>query len=139
MALNYILEQVGYKMGLDPSQSTQRSVLLRFVNTAAKELYHMSDMAGCYEEQYFKVNANQTIALPDYVGQIRALRSGVSILVATPGRLIDLIEKKHVELDDVVVTVLLPILYWLPCLSVSICISVLVSILPPSIFAPIFP
>jgi len=74
MALNYILEQVGYKMGLDPSQPTQRSVLLRFVNTAAKELYHMSDMVGCYEEQYFKVNANQTIALPDYVGQIRAMR-----------------------------------------------------------------
>ena len=41
-----------------------------------------------------------------YVGQIKSLRSGVTILVATPGRLIDLIEKKHVVLDDVVVTVL---------------------------------
>ena len=41
-----------------------------------------------------------------YVGQIKALRSGVTILVATPGRLIDLIEKKHVLLDDVVITVL---------------------------------
>ncbi|CAN2231208.1 SrmB Superfamily II DNA and RNA helicases [actinobacterium SCGC AAA044-D11] len=41
-----------------------------------------------------------------YVGQIKALRSGVTILVATPGRLIDLIEKKHVVLDDVVITVL---------------------------------
>jgi superfamily II DNA/RNA helicase len=35
-----------------------------------------------------------------YVGQIKALRSGVTILVATPGRLIDLIEKKHVVLAD---------------------------------------
>ncbi len=41
-----------------------------------------------------------------YVGQIKALRSGVTILVATPGRLIDLIEKKHVVLDDVEITVL---------------------------------
>ena len=41
-----------------------------------------------------------------YVGQIKALRSGVTILVATPGRLIDLIEKKHVQLDDVMITVL---------------------------------
>jgi superfamily II DNA/RNA helicase len=41
-----------------------------------------------------------------YVGQIKALRSGVTILVATPGRLIDLIEKKHVVLDDVAITVL---------------------------------
>jgi superfamily II DNA/RNA helicase len=41
-----------------------------------------------------------------YVGQIKALRSGVTILVATPGRLIDLIEKKHVVLDEVAITVL---------------------------------
>jgi len=41
-----------------------------------------------------------------YVGQIKALRSGVTILVATPGRLIDLLEKKHVVLDDVAITVL---------------------------------
>ena len=41
-----------------------------------------------------------------YVGQIKALRSGVTILVATPGRLIDLIEKKLVQLDDVMITVL---------------------------------
>ena len=41
-----------------------------------------------------------------YVGQIKALRSGVTILVATPGRLIDLIQKKHVVLDDVMITVL---------------------------------
>ena len=41
-----------------------------------------------------------------YVGQIKSLRSGVTILVATPGRLIDLIQKKHVVLDDVMITVL---------------------------------
>jgi len=78
MALSYILQQVGYKCGLNPSVDGERAVLLRFVNTAAKELYHMSDMAGCLEEQCYKINSNQTIALPDYVGQIRAMREQYS-------------------------------------------------------------
>lgn len=44
--------------------------------------------------------------LPVYGGssiesQIRALRAGVQIIVATPGRLIDLINRKVVRLDDV--------------------------------------
>jgi hypothetical protein len=74
MALQYILQQMGNKTGLNPADSDQRAVLLRFVNEAAIELYQTSDMAGCLEEQYFKVNSNQTISLPDYVGQIRAMR-----------------------------------------------------------------
>ena len=74
MPLSYILSQVGYKTGLKPSDSGQRGTLLRFVNTAVKELYRISDMAGCLEEQYFKINANQTISLPAYVGQVRAMR-----------------------------------------------------------------
>ena len=41
-----------------------------------------------------------------YIGQIQALKRGVPIIVATPGRLIDLLEKKHIDLSDVVVTVL---------------------------------
>lgn len=75
MSLQYILQQVGFKTGLKPSDPGQRSVLLRFINTAAKELYHISDMAGCLEEQYFKINSNQTISLPAYVGQVRAMRN----------------------------------------------------------------
>jgi len=78
MALYYILQQVGFKTGLNPADSNQRAVLLRFANTAAKELYSQSDMAGCLEEQYFKINANQTISLPEYVGQIRAMREAWS-------------------------------------------------------------
>ena len=78
MALAYILQQIGYKMGLNAADSAQRAVMLRFVNEAVVELYQQSDMAGCLEEQYFKVNSNQTIALPDYVGQIRAMREAYS-------------------------------------------------------------
>lgn len=72
--LSYIIMQVGYKVGLNPADTGQRATMLRFINSAAKELYHISDMAGCLEEQLFKVNSNQTIGLPDYVGQIRAMR-----------------------------------------------------------------
>jgi len=78
MPLSYILSQVGKKMGMNPTDSAQRTVLLRFVNEAAVELYQQSDMAGCLEEQCFKINANQTVALPDYVGHIRAMREQYS-------------------------------------------------------------
>ena len=74
MGLLYILTQVGNKIGKNPALDGDRKVMLRFVQEAARELYAISDMAGCYEEQYFKVNSNQTIALPDYVGQPRAMR-----------------------------------------------------------------
>jgi superfamily II DNA/RNA helicase len=41
-----------------------------------------------------------------YGNQIQALRQGVPILVATPGRLIDLMEQKHVSLSETEVVVL---------------------------------
>jgi len=74
MSLQYVLQQVGYKIGRNPADKGQRAVLLRFANEAAKELYGISDMAGCLEEQLFNVNNDQTIALPHHVGQIRAMR-----------------------------------------------------------------
>ncbi|MBB2986927.1 DEAD/DEAH box helicase [Terracoccus luteus] len=41
-----------------------------------------------------------------YTTQINALNKGVDILIATPGRLNDLIERGAVELDDIAITVL---------------------------------
>lgn len=74
MSAGYILSQVGLKIGLNPADSGQRAMLLRFLNEAAPELYAQSDMSGSLREQIFKVNGDQTIALPHYVGQIRAVR-----------------------------------------------------------------
>ena len=38
--------------------------------------------------------------------QVRALRNGVDVLVATPGRLLDLMEQRHVDLSNVEILVL---------------------------------
>lgn len=41
-----------------------------------------------------------------YNGQIQAMRDGVDVVVACPGRLVDLMESGHVRMDDAEVTVL---------------------------------
>jgi len=41
-----------------------------------------------------------------YMRQIQALKRGVPIIVATPGRLMDLLDKRHIDLSDVELTVL---------------------------------
>lgn len=74
MSIGYILSQTGFKIGLNPQEPSQRAVLLRYVNEASAELYSISDMAGSLVEQVFKVNGDQTISLPNYVGQVRAMR-----------------------------------------------------------------
>lgn len=74
MPVSYILAQAGAKMGLNPSAQSQRNVLLRFLNEAAMELYDQSDPPGCLMEQVFRVNGDQTISCPAYVGKIRAVR-----------------------------------------------------------------
>lgn len=74
MGIQYILQQVGFKMGQNPSDANQRATMLRFVNSAAREIWNTSDMAGVLREQEFKVNPNQTIAFPPYMGQLRAMR-----------------------------------------------------------------
>jgi hypothetical protein len=74
MSVKSILALTSAKIGLNPDDEGQRKVLLRFLNEAAFELYTQSDMAGSLMEQVFKVNGDQTIALPAYVGELRAVR-----------------------------------------------------------------
>lgn len=80
MPLSYVLAQAGAKMGLNPSQPSERSVLLRFANEAAEELYDQFDPSGCLMEEAFKVNGDQTISMPEYVGEIRGVRECASWL-----------------------------------------------------------
>lgn len=74
MSVKYILEQVGNKTGLSPLDSSQRATMLRWLNEAAPELYEQSDMPNSLIEQVFRVNGDQTIALPYCVGELRAVR-----------------------------------------------------------------
>ncbi len=65
----------------------------------------------CNDLQDFKKYARNIIAEPVYGGasivmQIRALKKGVHIVVATPGRLIDMIERKAIDLQKVKYVVL---------------------------------
>lgn len=73
MSVGNILSIAGAKMGINPS-SSGRTTLLRFLNEAANELYTQADLAGSLYEQVFKVNGDQTISCPVYVGQVRAIR-----------------------------------------------------------------
>lgn len=81
MSLGYILSQVSRKMGMDQSESAQRTVMLSLVNEACRELYAQCDMAGSLMEAAFKVNGDQTVTLPSYVGKIRAVRELASMQV----------------------------------------------------------
>jgi len=74
MPVSYILSQAGKKIGKNPSLASDRATLLRFLNEAARELYDQADMVGILMEQVFKVNGDQTISCPWYVGPIRAAR-----------------------------------------------------------------
>lgn len=65
----------------------------------------------CNDIQEYKKYSGNISAEPVYGGasivmQIRALRKGVQIVVATPGRLIDMIERKAVDLEKVKYVVL---------------------------------
>ncbi len=79
MSVGNILKLAGAKMGLKPSDEGERAVLVRFLNEAAPELYTQCDMAGSLMEQVFKVNGDQTLTLPNYVGKVRAVREYASM------------------------------------------------------------
>jgi ATP-dependent RNA helicase DeaD len=65
----------------------------------------------CNDLQSYKKYLKNIVAEPVYGGasivmQIRALKKGVHIVVATPGRLIDMIERKAIDLEKVKYVVL---------------------------------
>ncbi len=65
----------------------------------------------CNDLQAYKKYSKNLVAEPVYGGasivmQIRALKKGVHIVVATPGRLIDMIERKAIDLEKVKYVVL---------------------------------
>lgn len=59
---------------MNPSDASERAVMIDYLQEAADELYSQSDMPGSLLEQCFKINGDQTVAMPSYVGEIRAMR-----------------------------------------------------------------
>jgi hypothetical protein len=74
MSVEYILDRVGKKLGINPNDNHQRSIMLGYLNEGAQELYEESDMVGSLVEDSFYVQGNKTIALPSDVSSIRAVR-----------------------------------------------------------------
>jgi|SRR5882724_4042251 len=78
MSVGYILRQAGAKIGQNPQDPGERLTLLRFLNEAARELYVQSDMPGSLQELTFKINGDQTVTMPMFVGRVRAAREAAS-------------------------------------------------------------
>jgi hypothetical protein len=74
MSVEYILDRAGKKLGINPNDNHQRSIMLAYLNEGAQELYEESDMVGSLVEDSFYVQGNKTIALPSNVSSIRAIR-----------------------------------------------------------------
>jgi hypothetical protein len=74
MSVEYILDRAGKKLGVNPNDNHQRSIMLAYLNEGAQELYEESDMVGSLVEDSFYVQGNKTIALPSNVSSIRAIR-----------------------------------------------------------------
>ncbi|NTU89694.1 MAG: DEAD/DEAH box helicase, partial [Actinobacteria bacterium] len=79
---------------------------LCLVITPTRELAQQIDRVSTTIAKQTKHRTLTVVGGTKYDPQIRALKQGVDVLVATPGRLIDLCERKVVNLKDVEVLVL---------------------------------
>lgn len=80
MGVRYILREAGNRMGLNPSDASQRATLVRFLNTAAIQVYIEADIQDSLDEKTFKINGDQTISFPEYLGELRAVREFYSYI-----------------------------------------------------------
>lgn len=76
MALKHILQKLGSKIGvtdldLNPAQ---RATQVDRINSACSEIWHSTDLPGSLREVYLCVNAGKILALPPFIGSLRAVR-----------------------------------------------------------------
>ena len=76
MSLSYILRRVASDCGItNPDENAeQKALLLDIVNEAAEEVYENRDLPISLKELYLRANSNKEIALPSFVGELRAIR-----------------------------------------------------------------
>ena len=100
MSVEYILDRVGKKLGINPNDNHQRSIMLDYLNEAAQALYAESDMVGSLTEDSFYVQGDKTIALPSNVSSIRAMREKESQYPWVLTNLTERYSRNNVEQDD---------------------------------------
>lgn len=95
MPLKDILVSVAADVGLPnyTEDDAVRAHLIEKVNKAAKEIYERTDVSGCLRELFVKVTPNKVIALPQFVGELRAIRQRS---IERPWTLNDLRPRYHV-------------------------------------------
>lgn len=76
MSLGYILNTVASDVGMNMSNTAQRNYLVAKVNEAAREIYRKKDLPVSLKEVYIRATPNREMALPPFIGELRALRKG---------------------------------------------------------------
>lgn len=72
MSLKYIIDTVCEKLGYDAE--TQRTLVVAKINRAAKEVYELQDLPGCLREITLEATPELILALPYFIGELRAMR-----------------------------------------------------------------
>lgn len=72
MPLSYIINSICEKYGYDAIEN--RALVVEIINRATKEVYEWDDLPGSLREMCVKVAPNNVIALPYYIGELRAMR-----------------------------------------------------------------
>jgi hypothetical protein len=77
MSLKYILDRLAGEAGVEnySLNAEERTYLLKIINEAAEQVWEEADLPGCLREMYMCVTADNVIALPAFVGTLRAVRS----------------------------------------------------------------
>jgi len=81
MAVSDMLLKLSEATGVTNSNAATRAQLLRYLNTAGRELWNSWDLPGSMQEQFFAIPADQTniqITLPWYCEQIRGARWAIT-------------------------------------------------------------
>lgn len=76
MSFGYILNKVAAEKGWNISDSSYRILLTDKINEAARELYRYEDLPVSLKEVFIRTSSNVELALPPFVGELRAIRQG---------------------------------------------------------------
>jgi hypothetical protein len=76
MSLSTIIRRVASEAGINsPDLNTsQRDALIDIINQAAEEVYESKDLPVTLKESYIRVGSDFEVALPAYIGELRAIR-----------------------------------------------------------------